>query len=86
MVDAAPFRELRHVDIGVLVDRDRVEPPALRRDELERAGLDAGERLLGVVGRDPESVGLDPDLEEVDGLRRRGVVLAVADAAPALIR
>jgi hypothetical protein len=41
----------------------------------------AREGLLGVIRRDARNVGLDPDLEEVNRVGRRGVVFAVADAA-----
>jgi hypothetical protein len=39
-----------------------------------------GKRLLLITGTNPAPLGHQPDLEEVDGLAVRGVVLAVGDA------
>src|SRR6185503_16824897 len=71
----------RDLEARVLPDRDRAVLAVRRGDEAEPARLQsAGEALLRVARPRALLVRLDPDLEEVDGLLLRGVVLAVRDA------
>src|SRR5688500_10756779 len=74
-------REQPAVDLCVLPHRDRAVAPFARGDEAEPAApLLFGELALLVAGRVAAALGRDPDLQEVDGLLRRRVELAVRDA------
>ena len=73
--------EEREVERRVLVDGDRPVPAVPGGDEAQLSPpLGDGERLLLVGGLDARLLGDDPDLEEVDRLVMRGVLLAVQDA------
>jgi hypothetical protein len=73
--------EPRHPERHVLVQLDRAVLAVLRcqqHEALARRLLVEG--LLVVARREPARVGHDPDLQEVDGLRLRSVLLAVRHA------
>src|SRR5919108_845011 len=81
MLDALAACQRRRVDGGVLVDRDRAIATVRRGDETEpAAALGVAERLLLVAGRDAGAGRLDPDLQQMDRLGLRCVVLAVGHA------
>ena len=78
---ASPLAEQRRVEIRVAVDRERSVARVARRDQPQLAApLVGGEGLLLVARREALALGLDPDLQEVHGLRAVGIELAVLDA------
>ena len=81
MHDLDAGRQPRRIGARILVDRHRAVGAVGRGHEPQPPALVlVGERLLLVAGRDAARGRLDPDLQEVHGLGRRGVELAVAHA------
>src|SRR5205814_613056 len=81
MHDLVAGLEQRGEQLDVLVHGDRAVVATLRSDQAERAAPPVVcEMSLLVARRGPVALGEDPDLEEVNGLARRGIVLAVRDA------
>src|SRR6185295_18531550 len=77
-----PGVQQRRMDADVLADGEGPLTPTRRRGESELSlALVRGKDLLLVAGLEAPARGHDPDLQEVERLVARGVVLAVGDSA-----
>ena len=82
MRDGAGRRSLHAIDIGVLTDMRRALTSVIRNDEHLRRGELLGRRLpFGVAWTEVRSVRLDPDLDEMESVGLRGIILAVLHPA-----
>ena len=82
MRDGTGRRGLHAVDIRVLADGRRAVTSVIRDDEHLRGGeLINGRLPLGIARTETGAIGLDPDLDEMEPVSLRGVILAVLHPA-----